>query len=269
MQRIIFATLLLACSTLVPAAELRLATTTSTENSGLLKAILPVFEGRHNVKVRVIAVGTGKALKLGENGDVDVVLVHSRPDEDRFVTAGFGTERRDVMYNDFVMVGPRKDPAKVRGLKKMDDAMNRMFESPVTFVSRGDDSGTHKAEQALWQSANIRPESAPQRFRYLGAGQGMGAVLGMANSLQAYTLTDRGTYVAYRTRLELDILVEGVPALMNPYGVIPVNPARHHKANHAAAMQFAEWITSAEGQRAIASFKVNGEQLFFPGRPPV
>jgi tungstate transport system substrate-binding protein len=265
MRRTLLAALLVLASPLaapVLAAEgvLRLATTTSTENSGLLKAIVPKFEAASGLKVHVISVGTGKAMKLGENGDVDVMLVHSRPDEDAFVAQGFGVNRRDVMYNDFIVVGPRADPARVRGMKSVLDAFRRMLESNATFVSRGDDSGTDKMEKAYWTEVGQRPQAA----RYLSAGQGMGEVLTMAGHLDAYTLTDRATYGAYRSRIGLDIVVEGDPKMFNPYGVIAVNPARYPDVNYRGATQFIEWLTGAEGRRAIADFRVGGEQLFFP-----
>ena len=205
-------------------------------------------------------MGTGKAMKLGENGDVDVVLVHSRPDEDRFVTQGFGVNRRDVMYNDFVLVGPRRDPAGARGLKDVLAALRRILEAKATFVSRGDGSGTDKMEKAYWSEIGRRPEGR----QYLSAGQGMGEVLTMAGHLDAYTLTDRATYGAYRARIGLDIVVEGDARMFNPYGVIAVNPARYPDANFKGAMQFIEWLAGEEGRRAIAGFRVNGEQLFFP-----
>ena len=242
--------------------RLRLATTTSTENSGLLRAILPKFEATSGMKVHVISVGTGKAMKLGENGDVDVILVHSRPDEDRFVAQGFGVGRRDVMYNDYVLVGPREDPAGIRGGRDALQAFRRILETRSIFVSRGDDSGTDKMEKSLWTEAGTRPEGR----QYLSAGQGMGEVLTMSSNLQAYTLSDRATYGAYRSRLALDILVEGDPRLFNPYGVIAVNPARYPDVNHKAAMRFVEWITGPAGRESIAAFRVGGEQLFFPAR---
>ena len=241
-------------------ATLRLATTTSTDNSGLLKVIIPKFEAASGLKVHVISVGTGKAMKLGENGDVDVVLVHSRPDEDRFVAAGFGVERRDVMYNDFILVGPVADPANVRGLKDVIAAFRRIRDSKATFVSRGDDSGTDKMEKSYWGVVGRRPEGR----QYLSAGQGMGEVLTMAGNLRAYTLSDRATYGAYRTRVGLEVLVEGDARMFNPYGVIAVNVARYPDVNFKGAMQFIEWITGDEGRRAITDFRVNGEQLFFP-----
>jgi tungstate transport system substrate-binding protein len=238
----------------------RLATTTSTENSGLLKMILPRFEEASGLKVHVISVGTGKAMKLGENGDVDVVLVHSRPDEDRFVAAGFGIERHDVMYNDFIVVGPRADPAGVRGMKDVLAALRRIRDAKATFVSRGDDSGTDKMEKSYWRQAGPRPQGR----QYVSAGQGMGEVLTMAGNLGGYTLTDRATYGAYRTRVGLEVAVEGDPKMFNPYGVIAVNPARYRDVNFKGAMQFIEWITGPQGRRAIADFRVGGEQLFFP-----
>lgn len=238
---------------------LRLATTTSTENSGLLRALLPQFERASGLKVQVISVGTGKAMKLGENGDVDVILVHSRPDEDRFVAQGFGVSRRDVMHNDFVVAGPREDPALARGLRDAVEAFRRILESRSTFVSRGDDSGTDKAEKALWLLVGRRPDGR----QYLSAGQGMGEVLTIAGNVGGYTLTDRATLAAYRARTGLDLLVEGDKRLFNPYGVIAVNPARHPEVNHRGAMAFIEWLTGPEGRQAIGRFRVQGEQLFF------
>ncbi|HZP92032.1 MAG TPA: substrate-binding domain-containing protein [Burkholderiales bacterium] len=241
--------------------DLRLATTTSTDNSGLLGVLLPKFEAKSGIKVRVIAVGTGKALKLGENGDVDVVLVHSRPDEDRFVAAGFGVNRRDVMYNDFVIVGPAADPAGIRGMQDALGAFRRIAQTGAAFVSRGDDSGTHKLELACWRALGIRPETNPG---YRSAGRGMGEVLLMAAELNAYTLTDRATQRALAKKTGLTILVGGDPRLFNPYGIIAVNPQRHADVNFRGAMALVDWITSPEGQQAIADFKVDGEQLFFP-----
>lgn len=258
---VLAAAALLDCANASAAAPiLRLATTTSTDNSGLLKVILPKFETLSGLKVQVISVGTGKAMKLGENGDVDIVLVHSRPDEDRFVAQGYGVNRRDVMYNDFIVVGPTADPAGVRGMKDIVAAFRRILESGAAFVSRGDDSGTDKMEKHYWELVGKRPESR----QYMSAGQGMGEVLTMAGQLGAYTLSDRATYGAYRSRVGLDIVVEGDERMFNPYGVIAVNPKRYLDANYAGAMQFIEWITGDEGRRAIVDFRVNGEQLFFP-----
>jgi tungstate transport system substrate-binding protein len=257
-----FALLLTFCanSNVYAAPDLRLATTTSTENSGLLKVILPLFEAHYGGKVRVIAVGTGAALKLGENGDADVLLVHARSLEDRFMAAGFGSVRKDVMYNDFIIVGPKKDPAGVRGMKDVIAAMKKIGASGARFVSRGDESGTHVMEKDYWKSAGVDPKGT----WYLSAGQGMGQVLTMADELAAYTLTDRATYAAYRTKTGLDILIEGDPKMFNPYGVIAVNPERHNGLNVAGATAFVNWITSPAGQKAIADFKINGVQMFFP-----
>lgn len=243
------------------AQDIRLATTTSTDNSGLLKYLLPRFETQYGGKVHVIAVGTGKALKLGENGDVDVVLVHARPDEDRFVAAGHGVNRRDVMHNDFILVGPKSDPAGIRGMKDVVAAFGKISAGGARFVSRGDDSGTDKMEKSYWKSAAIEPKGRPW---FVSAGLGMGEVLTMAAEMQGYTLSDRATYGAYRAKTGLEILVEGDSRMFNPYGVIAVNPKKYPDLNYRGAMAFIEWLTSDEGRRLIAAFKVNGEQLFFP-----
>jgi tungstate transport system substrate-binding protein len=241
--------------------RLILATTTSTADSGLLDYILPDFEAKHNAEVDVIAVGTGQAIAMGEAGDADVLLVHARAREDAFVEAGHGTARYDVMYNDFVIVGPAEDPAGIAGKTSAAEAFAALAASEAPFVSRGDDSGTHTKEQAIWAEAGIEPEGD----WYLSAGQGMGAVLTMSDEQGSYTLSDRATYLAMKAEgLGLDILVEGDPVLFNPYGVIPVNPAQHPGVNNTLAEQFAAWITSVETQELIASFVVNGEQLFYP-----
>lgn len=240
--------------------DIRLATTTSTDNSGLLRFLLPKFEAGYGAPVRVISVGTGKALKLGENGDVDAVLVHSRPDEDRFVAEGYGVERRDVMYNDFIVAGPVADQARVRG-RDVIEAFRRIARAKAMFVSRGDESGTHKMELGYWKAAGVEAQSNPG---YRSAGLGMGEVLLMASEMRAYTLSDRATYGAMRQKIELAVLVEGDPRLFNPYGIIAVNPAKHPHTNYQGAMALIDWITSKEGQTAIASFKVAGEQLFYP-----
>jgi tungstate transport system substrate-binding protein len=202
-------------------------------------------------------------LKLGENGDVDAILVHSRPDEDRFVAEGHGVNRRDAMYNDFVLVGPGADPARVRGLKDVLEAFGRIDRTKARFVSRGDDSGTHKMELGYWRELQVEPQSNPG---YRSAGLGMGEVLLMASELRAYTLTDRATYGAMRAKADLAVLVQGDSRMFNPYGIIAVNPAKYPLANYKGAMALIEWVTSLEGQRAIADFKVDGEQLFFPIR---
>jgi tungstate transport system substrate-binding protein len=240
---------------------LRLATTTSTDNSGLLRYLLPSFEKETGFKVHVIAVGTGKALRMGQDGDVDVVVVHAPAAEAQFVAAGYGVNRRDLMYNDFVFVGPRRDPAGIRRQGDAVAALRQIAKAQVAFVSRGDDSGTHKKELELWQETGIKPAGA----WYRSAGQGMEQILQMANEMGAYTLADRGTWLALRPKLnELEILVQGDARLFNPYGVIAVNPERYPDANYRGAMAFIAWLTSVEGQRLIASFNVNGDPLFFP-----
>ncbi len=243
------------------ARDLRLATTTSTENSGLLDSLLPRFESSTGIKVRVISVGTGKAIKLAENGDVDVILVHSRPDEDRFVEQGHGVNRHDVMYNDFVIVGPADDPAGIRGMRDAIKAFARISTVQAAFVSRGDESGTHKMELRCWKELASTPSDNP---RYRAAGRGMGAVLLMASELRAYTLTDRATYYAMKDKLELQLLVHGDTRLFNPYGVIAVSPQKYPGINYQGAMKLIGWLTSSEGQQAISDFKVGGKQLFFP-----
>jgi tungstate transport system substrate-binding protein len=248
------------CAIAAGAPDIRVATTTSTEASGLLAVILPQFEARYGGKVRVVAVGSGAAMKIGENGDADVLLVHARTLEDKFMAAGFGSVRHDVMYNDFVIVGPARDPAGLRGGKDAIAAFGKISASGSRFVSRGDESGTHEMEKSYWKGAGIEPKGA----WYVSAGQGMGPVLTMAAELGGYALTDRATYAAYRDRTGLPVLVEGDKRMFNPYGVIVVNPQRYPMLNHAGATAFADWLTSAEGQAAIAAFKINGVQMFFP-----
>jgi tungstate transport system substrate-binding protein len=239
---------------------IKLSTTTSTENSGLLKFLLPAFEAKTNSKVHVISVGTGKALELARNGDVDVTLVHARASEDKFVAEGHGVNRRDVMYNDFIIVGPATDPAGIKGNKDVVSAMKKIAASNVKFISRGDNSGTDQMEKAYWKEAGTKPQGSA----YVSAGLGMGEVLSMAAELQGYTLTDRATYGAYRAKTGLAVAVEGDPKMFNPYGIIAVNPAKYKDINYKGAMQLIEWITSDEGQKKIAEFRVDGQQLFFP-----
>ena len=251
-----------------PAAEgrLRLSTTTSTENSGLLDALIPPFEARFQLDVDVIPVGTGKALKLAEGGDVDVTLVHAPELEKLFVKRGFGVNRRYVMYNDFVIVGPPQDVAGIKGASDARGAFRRIAERTALFISRGDRSGTHTKELSLWKKAGVNP-SLPW---YLESGRGMGAVLVIADQKRAYTLTDRGTYLAFRRKLDLAILVEGDPALFNPYHVIAVNPAKHPHVNYVGAMLLIGWLTSPEGQQIIANFGTQeyGQPLFIPAAIP-
>ncbi len=242
--------------------RLKLSTTTSTENSGLLAVLLPPFEKLFNVKVDVIAVGSGKAIVLGKNGDVDVVLVHERAAEDKFVAEGDGVNRRDVMYNDFIIAGPQDDPANIRGLKNAADAFAGIAKAGARFISRGDQSGTHIKEKDLWAKAGI----VPQGKWYHEVGQGMGAVLKMADETKAYTLTDRGTYLAMTGKLKLETLCEGDAVLLNPYGIIAVNPAKFPHVNYLKAMALIGWITSQEGQKIIREFGKEkfGQPLFYP-----
>jgi len=244
--------------------KIRMATTTSTDNTGLLDVLLPPFEKKFNVKVDVIAVGTGKALKFGENGDVDIVFVHSRKAEDKFVKDGFGVNRRDVMYNDFIIIGPKSDPANIRGMKDATVALKKMADKQTSFVSRGDESGTHKKEKSLWEEAKITPKGD----WYMETGQGMGATLQIADEKQAYTITDRGTYLAYKGKIDLLILAEGDKRLFNPYGIIAVNPAKHPHVNYIYAMALIGWVTSVRGQKIIAEYKKFGKALFHPTAVP-
>jgi tungstate transport system substrate-binding protein len=263
LTRLVLAVLLLSTAVLAQ-DHLRLATTTSTENTGLLGAILPPFEKRFGVKVDVIAVGSGKAMKLGENGDVDVVLSHAPELEEAFVAAGFGVNRRDVMYNDFVIVGPPRDPATLRDTTTAVDAFKRLTAAQATFISRGDDSGTHEKEKALWKAAGIAPAGA----WYVSAGLGMGQVLQMADEKKAYTLSDRGTYLSFKAKGDLVIVSQGDPALFNPYTITAVNPARYPRVHYFDAMALIAWMTSPEGQRLIGEFAIGGEPLFHPTAVP-
>lgn len=260
--------LLLLAATGVQAAQgrLRLSTTTSTENSGLLAVLIPPFEAQFGLEVDVIAVGTGKALKLAERGDVDVTLVHAPELEEPFVNHGFGINRRYVMYNDFVIVGSSHDPAGIQGISDAKVAFQKIAARNALFISRGDRSGTHTKELSLWKKTGLNP-SPPW---YLEAGRGMGAVLVIADQKRAYTLTDRGTFLALRQKLDLKILVEGDPSLFNPYHVIAVNPATHPHVNYLGAMLFIGWLTSPDGQKIIASFgrEKFGQPLFIPSATP-
>ncbi|MBI1422299.1 MAG: tungsten ABC transporter substrate-binding protein [Gammaproteobacteria bacterium] len=239
---------------------LRMATTTSTENSGLLRYLLPYFTKDTGYEVHVIAVGTGKALRMGQDGDVDVVLVHAPPAEAKFVAAGYGDKRYPVMYNDFVILGPKDDPAKVGEAKSLNDAMKRIASTHAIFVSRGDDSGTNKKEIRLWKAADIKPHGA----WYREAGQGMGKVIQMTDELNAYTLSDRGTWIAFRAKTNLKIVYQHDKGLYNPYGVIAVSQKRYPDINHKAAQTFIDWIISDRGQKLISEYKIAGQQLFTP-----
>ena len=240
-----------------------LASTTSTENSGLFAHLLPRFTRATGIKVRVIAVGTGQALRLAKNGDADVLLVHHRASEEKFVAEGYGVQRHDVMYNDFVLLGPGADPAGVRGGRDASAALARIARARALFASRGDDSGTHKKERDLWAAAGIDPVKASGAW-YRETGSGMGATLNAAAGMGAYALADRATWLAFRNKGDLEVLVEGDERLFNPYGVILVNPAKHPHVNARDAQAFIDWLVSEPGQNAIAAFRVDGRQLFFP-----
>ncbi|MFA5843851.1 MAG: substrate-binding domain-containing protein [Coriobacteriia bacterium] len=239
--------------------ELVLASTTSTQDSGLFDVLIPAFEKAFpQYKVKVIAVGTGEALKLGETKDADVLLVHSKADEVSFVASGFGVERRDVMYNDFIIVGPAADPAGIAGSKTTTDALDAIVAAKAVFVSRGDDSGTHKKEKKLWTAAGIEPAGA----WYLSTGQGMGETLKVASEKGGYTLVDRATYLSMKDTVDMEVLLEGIKSLLNQYGVIVVTDAK----NQAGGQVFADWIIGVEGQKVVGSYGVEkyGQQLFIP-----
>ena len=251
-----------------PPTRLVLATTTSTENSELLEELLPPFEARHNVIVDVIALGTGQALQLGRSGDADVLMVHAPSLEEEFVAQGYGIERVYFMYNDFVVLGPSADPAGVRQARSAVEAMERIARAESVFISRGDNSGTHVKELDLWRAAGVVPtEDGQPRGRaqwYREVGQGMGAVITLANDQQAYTLADRGTYLSYVGAIDLAVVFQGDPILFNPYGIIAVDPARHPHVKVDLARALIDHVTSPEGQALITGYLVNGQQLFFP-----
>lgn len=250
----------------VVSAEMRIlcASTTSTQNSGLLDYILPIFEKKTGIKVDVVAVGTGAAIEVGKRGDADLVLVHAKEQEMKAVEEGFFVNRHEVMYNDFILIGPPDDPAAIKGTKSAADAFRKVAESARPFVSRGDKSGTHTKELAIWKKAGIEPNGQPW---YLEVGQGMEKTQRIANEKRAYTLTDRGTWLATKDkdRPEMSVVLEGDPVLFNQYGVMAVNPEKHNHVKYKEAMQFIDWLISKEGQQAVGSFKdKNGNQLFTP-----
>ena len=261
---------------LLPTAPLGLAaddafilvqSTTSTQNSGLFDHILPKFTQSTGIEVRVVAVGTGQALKNARNGDGDVVLVHSKADEEKFVADGWGLKRHDVMYNDFAIVGPASDPAGIAGLKDPDQALKKIAEVEAPFASRGDNSGTHKAELRLWKRTKVDPTKASGDW-YLETGSGMGATLNTAVGKHAYTLTDRGTWLGFANKRNFKVLVEGDPQLFNQYGVTLVNPAKHPRVRTEKGQAFVDWLTGVAGQKAISNFKIDGQQLFTPNARP-
>ena len=239
------------------------ASTTSTEQSGLFKHLLPLFEKKSGIQVRVVALGTGQALDMGRRGDADVVFVHARPLEEKFVAEGHGVKRHEVMYNDFVLIGPKSDPAKVAGGKDVVAAFRKIRSAHAPFVSRGDRSGTHYAELELWKAGGIDIATARGPW-YRETGSGMGPALNTAAGMNAYILADRATWLSFRNRGELAIAVAGDKRLFNQYGIILVNPQRHPSVKREMAQTFIDWVVSPEGQHAIAAFRIGGEQLFFP-----
>ena len=239
------------------------SSTTSTEQSGLFNYILPIFKMKTGIEVKVVAVGTGQALDIGRRGDADVVFVHDKPAEEKFVEEGFSTKRYEVMYNDFVLIGPKSDPAKIGGGKDIQVALQKIAAAQVPFVSRADKSGTHAAELRYWKGAGINPSSSSQSW-YKETGSGMGPALNTASAMNGYILADRGTWLSFKNRGDLVILVQGDPKLFNQYGVMLVNPARFPNVKKVLGQEFIDWLISRNGQDVIASYKIDGEQLFFP-----
>lgn len=261
--RVVMLVLSLASATYAADEFIVVASTTSTEQSGLFKHLLPMFKNKTSIQVRVVAVGTGQAIDIGRRGDADVVFVHARPLEDKFVAEGHGIERHDVMYNDFILIGPKSDPAKVSGTKDVAATFRRVKDVRAAFVSRGDRSGTHMAELKLWELAGIDIAREKGAW-YRETGQGMGPALNTAAAMGAYILSDRGTWLSFKNRRDQAIVVEGDKRLFNQYGVTLVNPAKHPNVKKDWGETFINWLISREGQDAIAAYKVNGEQLFFP-----
>ncbi len=243
------------------------ASTTSTANSGLFDFLLPKFTKETGIEVRVVAVGTGKAIKLAKNGDADVLFVHHKPSEEKFVAQGFGVKRSDVMYNDFVMVGPKSDPAGIKGMKKAGEALKKIADSKSPFASRGDNSGTNKKELELWNGAGVDPTGADNKW-YSATGSGMGATLNVASGMNAYSLTDRATWLKFKNKGDLAILVEGDPVLFNQYGIILVNPEKHKHVKKDLGQAFIDWTIGKEGQALINEYKILGNQAFFANAQP-
>src|SRR3954471_18411307 len=240
------------------------SSTTSTQDSGLFGHILPMFKAKTGIDVKIVAQGTGQALDTGRRGDADVVFVHAKPLEEKFLAEGFGVKRYPVMYNDFVLIGPKSDPAGIKGSKDIVTALTTIKTKAAPFISRGDNSGTHAAELALWKSAKIDIAGAGKGPWYKEIGQGMGAALNTASASGAYVLSDRGTWIAFKNKADLAIAVEGDKRLFNQYGVMLVNPAKHPTVKKEFGQQFIDWLVSAEGQKTIADYNINGEQLFYP-----
>ncbi len=264
-RRLFLAAALAACAFGASAQErfIIVASTTSTEQSGLFGYLLPIYEQQTGVKVRVVALGTGQALDVGRRGDADVVFVHARAAEDKFLAEGHGVRRYPVMYNDFVLIGPKSDPAKVAGSKDILAALKKVEAAQAPFVSRGDRSGTHMAELDLWKASGVDIDKSKGAW-YRDTGQGMGPALNTAAAMNAYILADRGTWLAFKNRADLSILVEGDKRLFNQYGVMLVNPEKHPTVKKELGQQFIDWLVSPAGQKAIAEYKIGGEQLFYP-----
>ena len=264
-RRLLLGAILLCVGLGAPSQErfITLASTTSTEQSGLFGYLLPIYEKETGIRVRVVALGTGQALDVGRRGDADVVFVHARSAEEKFVAEGQGVKRFPVMYNDFILIGPKSDPAKVGGGKDIIAALKKIQAAQSPFVSRGDRSGTHVAELDLWKASGIDLDKAKGPW-YRDTGQGMGPALNTAASMGAYILADRGTWLAFKNRGELTILVEGDKRLFNQYGVMLVDPEKHPNVKKELGQQFIDWLVSQTGQKAIADYKINGEQLFYP-----
>ena len=260
------ATLLAAQSASAQGTFITVASTTSTEQSGLFKQLLPEFTKATGIEARVVALGTGQALDMGRRGDADVVFVHDKVAEDKFVADGWGVKRFEVMYNDFVIVGPKSDPAKARG-KDVIEGLKKIAAAGAPFASRADKSGTHAAELRYWKAAGIDPTQSKTTW-YRETGSGMGPTLNTASGMNAYALTDRGTWLSFKNRGELEIVVEGDQRLFNQYGVMLVNPAKHPHVKKEPGQKFVDWVISPEGQKVIAAYKIGGEQLFFPNAKP-
>ena len=263
----LFALILACCGLVTPTSaqdkSIVVASTTSTQDSGLFGYILPLFQAKTGIAVKVVAQGTGQALETARRGDADVVFVHARTQEEKFVADGFGVKRFDVMYNDFALIGPKSDPASVNGGRDVVAALKAINAKAAPFVSRGDKSGTHTAELALWKAAELDPAAAKPAW-YREIGQGMGAALNTAGAMGAYVLADRGTWLGFKAKGDLTIIVEGDSRLFNPYGIILVNPARHPTVKADLGQTFIDWILSTEGQAAIAGYQIDGKPLFFP-----
>lgn len=267
-SRRLFLTLLAMAALAVPPAVAQdkfiiVSSTTSTQDSGLFGHILPIFKQKTGIEVRVVAQGTGQALDTGRRGDADVVFVHDKAAEEKFMAEGAGVDRREVMYNDFILIGPKSDPAKVAGTKDIVAALKKIADGKIPFASRGDKSGTHAAELRLWKVAGVDLDTAKGPW-YRETGQGMGPTLNVASAMNAYLIADRGTWISFKNRGDLTIAVAGDVRLFNQYGIMLVNPAKHAHVKKELGMAFIDWVTSPEGQKAIADYKIDGQQLFFP-----